>query len=298
VSSLPPYLKKGDKIGIVAPARKISFSEIEYAIKLLEQWGLEVVLGKNIFNNCNQFSGTIKDRVDDFQEMLNNVSIKAVIAARGGYGTMQIIDHLDFSSFQKNPKWIIGYSDVTVLHSHIHANFNIATLHATMPLNFSKNLEAAESLKLFLFGETLTYETPTHLLNKNGKAKGVLVGGNLSLLYALNGSVSDINTEGKILFIEDLDEYLYHIDRMIMSMERSGKLKTLAGLIVGGMTDMKDNAIPFGKTAEEIIFEKIKNYNFPVCFNFPAGHTDKNLAIPFGKIVSLEVTNEKVTLLI
>jgi len=298
VSALPPYLKKGDKIGIVAPARKISFSEIEPAIKIIEEWGLEVVLGKNLCKEYYQFSGSVEERVSDFQNMLNDNSIKAIIAARGGYGTLQIIDFLDFSVFKKNPKWIIGYSDITVLHSHIHANFNMATLHATMPLNFTKNLESTESLKIFLFGETLSYETPAHLLNKKGKAKGVLVGGNLSLLYALNGSVSDINTEGKILFIEDLDEYLYHIDRMMMSMERSGKLKNLAGLIVGGMTEMKDNMIPFGKTAEEIIFEKIEKYNFPVCFNFPAGHTDKNLAIPFGKVVSLEITNEKVTLFI
>ncbi len=298
MSALPPYLKKGDKIGIVAPARKISFSEIEPAIKIIEEWGLEVVLGQNLFKEYYQFSGSVEERVSDFQSMLNDNSIKAIFAARGGYGTLQIIDLLDFSEFKKNPKWIIGYSDVTVLHSHIHANFNIATLHATMPINFTKNLESADSLKTFLFGETLTYEASAHLLNKIGKAKGVLVGGNLSLLYALNGSVSDINTERKILFIEDLDEFLYHIDRMVMSMERSGKLKNLAGLIVGGMTEMKDNMIPFGKTAEEIIFEKIEKYNFPVCFNFPAGHTDKNLAIPFGKVVSLEITNEKVMLLI
>ncbi|MBL7888996.1 MAG: LD-carboxypeptidase [Bacteroidia bacterium] len=287
----PEFLKKGDKIGIVACARKISKEELQPAIDILQNWGLEVVLGKNIFNAEHQFSGTDEERAADLQSMLDDTSIKAVISARGGYGTVRIIDKLDFSTFKKQPKWIIGYSDITVLHSHIH-NMGIQTLHATMPINFKVNEEATETLRKALFGEELRYTFEPHALNKNGKAEGVLVGGNLSLLYALCGSNSDINTNGKILFIEDLDEYLYHIDRMMMNLKRSGKLSGLAGLIVGGMSDMKDNAVPFGKTAEAIILDAVKEYNYPVCFHFPCGHIDRNLAVVLGKKVQLTVKQE------
>lgn len=288
----PSYLKKGDKIGIVAPARKISREELQPAIDIFSSWGLEVVLGKNIFNQENQFSGSDEERTEDLQTMLDDVSIKAIIGARGGYGTVRIIDKLDFSRFVKNPKWIIGYSDITVLHSHIHTNFGIETLHATMPINFPKNAEAVETLRKSLFGEPLNYQIENHSLNKKGNAEGILTGGNLSLLYALSATKSDIETKGKILFIEDLDEYLYHIDRMMMNLKRSGKLENLAGLIVGGMSDMKDNAVPFGKNAEEIILDAVKEYNFPVCFNFPAGHIDRNLALIFGRKISLSVSDK------
>ncbi len=284
----PPYLIKGDKIGIVACARKISREEIEPAISILKSWGLEVVLSKNLFHSDNQFSGTDAERAEDLQTMLDDDSVKAIISARGGYGTIRIIDKIDFANFKKNPKWIIGYSDITVLHSHIH-NFGIETIHATMPINFEKNKDATESLRKALFGENLIYETEKHILNKNGTAEGELVGGNLSLLYALTGSVSDIDTKGKILFIEDLDEYFYHIDRMMINLKRAGKLNDLTGLIVGGMTDMKDNTISFGKNAEEIISDAVKEFNYPVCFNFPAGHIDKNLALIFGRKIKLSV---------
>jgi muramoyltetrapeptide carboxypeptidase len=291
----PSYLKQGDKIGIVACARKISKEEIQSAIDLLGIWGLEVVLGKNLFKSENQYSGSDKERTEDLQTMLDDDSIKAVISARGGYGTMRIIDNIDFTKFIKNPKWVIGYSDITVLHSHIH-NFSIETIHSTMPINFDKNPEATETLQKILFGGEKHYEIIPHLYNREGSAEGELVGGNLSLLYALSGSISDINTNGKILFIEDLDEYLYHVDRMMINLKRGGKLEGLAGLIVGGMTDMKDNSIPFGKNAEEIIYDAVKEYNFPVCFNFPAGHIDRNLAMRFGKKMILEVTGKKVFL--
>jgi muramoyltetrapeptide carboxypeptidase len=284
----PPYLKQGDKIAIVATARKISKEELSPAIELLKKWGLEVVLSKHLFNADHQFSGTDNERAEDLQSMLDNPSIKAVISARGGYGTMRIIDKIDFTKFKQNPKWVIGYSDITVLHSHIH-NMGIQTLHATMPINFTKHAEATETLRKAVFGEMLSYTSEGHALNRKGKAEGVLVGGNLSLLYALAASSSDIDTKGKVLFIEDLDEYVYHIDRMMLNLKRSGKLSHLAGLVVGGMTDMKDNAIPFGKTAEEIILDAVKEYNYPVCFNFPAGHIDKNLALYFGKKVQLKV---------
>lgn len=289
-----PYLKKGDKIAIVASARKISMEEINPAIAILKSWGLEIVPGKNLFKSDNQFSGTDKERAEDLQTMLDDPSVKAIISARGGYGTIRIIDAIDFTKFKQHPKWIVGYSDITVLHSHIH-NLGIETLHATMPINFTKNASATESLRKALFGEHLMYETEKHLLNREGNAEGELIGGNLSLIYALTGSISDIHTQGKILFLEDLDEHLYHIDRMMMNLKRSGKLDHLAGLVVGGMTDMKDNAIPFGKTAEEIIIDTVKEYSYPVCLNFPAGHIDKNMAIYFGKKVKL-IVKSKTTL--
>ena len=292
--TIPSYLKKGDKIGIVACARKISKKELQPAIDILKGWGLEVVLSKNLFNSYHQFSGTDEQRTEDLQTMLDDASVKAVISARGGYGTVRIIDNLDFTTFKKNSKWIVGYSDITVLHSHIH-NFGIETIHATMLVNFEKNEEAAETLRKSLFGEIINYEFQSHSLNRKGIAEGLLVGGNLSLLYALTGSDSDINTKGKILFIEDLDEYLYHVDRMMMNLKRSGKLNELAGLVVGGMTDMKDNAVPYGKSAEEIILDAVKEYNYPVCFNFPAGHIERNLALYFGRNYALNV-GEKSTL--
>lgn len=284
----PAYLKKGDKIGIVATARKVSKEEMQPAIAILKSWGLQVVLGKNLFKSDHQFSGTDNERTTDLQTMLDDASVKAVISARGGYGTMRIIDKIDFKKFKKHPKWIIGYSDITVLHSHIH-NMGIETIHATMPINFAKNKEATESLRKALFGEKLAYEVKAHKLNRKGNATGQLVGGNLSLLYALTGSISDVDTKGKILFIEDLDEYLYHIDRMMLNLKRSGKLKNLKGLIVGGMSDMKDNTIPFGKTAEEIILDTVKEYKYPVCLHFPAGHVDRNLALILGRTIKLSV---------
>lgn len=285
----PPYLKKGDTIGIIACARKISREEISPAVEILKSWGLEVIQSKNLFNADHQFSGTDAERTKDLQTMLDDASVKAVISARGGYGTMRIIDKINFEKFKKNPKWIVGYSDITVLHSHIHT-LGFETLHATMPINFTKNEDALESLRKALFGENINYEIEPHPLNRKGIAVGELIGGNLSLLYALTGSISDIDTTGKILFIEDLDEYLYHIDRMMMNLKRSRKLSRLAGLVVGGMTDMKDNTIPFGKTAEEIILDSVKEYNYPVCCNFPAGHVDKNVALYLGRKAKLEVT--------
>ena len=291
----PSALKKGDKIGIVACARKISKEELQPAVEVFNNWGLEVVYGKKLFNADHQFSGTDTERAEDLQSMLDDASVKAVISARGGYGTVRIIDKIDFTAFRNDPKWLIGYSDLTVLHSHVY-NLGVETLHATMPINFPVNAEAVETLRKVLFGEKLSYEIEAHPLNRSGNAEAELVGGNLSLLYALSGSVSDLDTKGKILFIEDLDEYLYHIDRMMFNLKRSGKLENLAGLIVGGMSDMKDNAVPFGKTAEEIVLEAVREYDFPVCFNFPAGHVDRNLALIIGRKVKLEVTSGKSTL--
>lgn len=295
----PPFLKKGDAICIIASARKISKEDLQPAINKFESWGLNVILGNNIFKQHNQFAGSEIERISDFQQALNDVNIKAIIIARGGYGTVRIIDQIDFSFFKNNPKWIVGYSDATVLHSHIHRNNGIETMHAIMPINFPKDGSDNNSiitLKKALFGENITYKIGTHPLNIFGDAEGVLVGGNLSILYAMIGSVSDIDTEGKILFIEDLDEYLYHIDRMMMSLKRAGKLKNIAGLIVGGMTEMKDNTEPFGKSVYEIIAETLKEYRYPICFDFPAGHRESNYALILGRKVTLSVKENQTTL--
>jgi muramoyltetrapeptide carboxypeptidase len=292
----PEKLKIGDKIGIISPARKITLNELDPAIKTIESWELKVELGSNLFEVDNQFSGTIEQRSTDLQTMIDDDSIKAILCARGGYGTVQIIDNIDFSKLKNKPKWIVGYSDVTVLHSHLN-KLGIASLHATMPINFKTNAkESLASLKNGLFGNENNILCGPHTFNKFGKVEAEVVGGNLSILYSLLGSNSDVDTDGKILFIEDLDEYLYHIDRMMMNLKRNGKFTKLKGLVVGSMSDMNDNTIPFGKTAEEIILEYIKEFNFPVCFNFPAGHLDDNRTLVFGKECTLEINENGVIL--
>jgi muramoyltetrapeptide carboxypeptidase len=293
----PSFLVSGDTVGIISTARKISSLELQPLIVLVKAWGLKYVLGKTIDTESNQFAGDDMLRGLDFQTMLDDPNVKAIWCARGGYGTVRIIDHLDFSAFIKNPKWIIGYSDVTVLHSHIHS-FGIETLHANMAIDIdTKTEDTRSSIKKILFGKdykiTLASE---NVLNRTGDAKGQLIGGNLSILYSLTGSSSELITKGKILFIEDLDEMLYHIDRMMQSLKRSGALENIKGLIVGGMNDMKDNTIPFGKTAEEIILETVFEYNFPVCFNFPSGHINDNRALILGREIQLKVEKNEVTL--
>jgi muramoyltetrapeptide carboxypeptidase len=292
---IPPYLKKGDDVILIATARKISSEELDPAITIIKSYGLNVILGEHIFEIDNQFAGTDLERKTDLQWALNHKTAKAIIIARGGYGSVRLVENLDFSEMKKNPKWLVGYSDVTVLHNALH-NEGLATLHATMPLNFTKNEEATKCMFNALFGNLNETKINENLsLNKDGIVNAEIVGGNLSLIYSLSGTPFDLNTDGKILFLEDLDEYLYHIDRMMMQLKLSGKLKNLAGLIVGGMSDMKDNQIPFGKTAEEIIFNAIKDYDYPVCFNFPAGHIDRNLALYFGKEASLIVNSGSAT---
>jgi len=288
----PAYLKKGDQIGLVSPARKISIDEIRAAIRMFQQWGLEPVFGQHLFSRENQFAGTDKQRANDMQSFLDNPEIKAIISTRGGYGSVRIIDKLNFEVFKRFPKWIIGYSDLTVFHSHIHQQLKTETLHATMPINFPTNGSAnssTESLRKALFGELDNHSFKPSNIMRSGKARGELIGGNLSILYSLMGSRSEMNFDGKILFIEDLDEYLYHIDRMMMNLKRAGKLKHLSALIVGGMNKMNDNNIPFGKTAEEIIAEHVDEYKYPVVFGFPAGHTDDNRALFLGRNISLEI---------
>jgi len=289
----PPYLKPGDKIGIACTARKMSAKETEFAVQKLKSWKLEPVLGDSIDKSLHQYAGDDFTRAQDFQRMLNDDSIKAILCARGGYGTVRIIDRLDFTRFKSNPKWIVGFSDITVLHVHVHTLFNIETLHGAMPLSFKTNTKVAlDTLRDALFGKQLEYKVKAHRLNVHGKAKGQLTGGNLSVLYSICGSRSDMSTRGKILFLEDLDEYLYHIDRMLMQLRRSNKLRNLAGIVVGGFTKMKDNEIPFGKTALEIVHEHASHYGFPVAFGFPAGHIDDNRALILGRNVELLVTEK------
>ena len=293
----PPSLQKGDSIYILSTAKKISNEEIACAVDAFKSWGLNVVIGKTIGAEKNQFAGEDSLRQQDFQTALDDANIKAIMCARGGYGTVRMIDNLNFDEFMKHPKWIVGFSDVTYLHTHISNHIGTMGLHAIMPIQFENSTpEAIETLRKELFGEKNEYIIPTHELNRLGNAEGILIGGNLSILYSITGTRSGINTDRKILFLEDLDEYLYHIDRMMMNLKRSGKLHGLAGLIVGGFTDMHDNKIAFGKTAYEIILEYVSEYNFPVCFNFPVGHIDDNRALVIGKTYSLSVTDKFVKL--
>jgi muramoyltetrapeptide carboxypeptidase len=288
----PPILEKGDAVGIVAPARKVSREEIAASIAMFESWGLKVMLGKNLFGEYNQFSGTDSERAADFQSIIENPQVKAIVCARGGYGSVRILNDIDLRQLQREPKWVVGYSDITVFHGILNSWYMMESVHGIMPINFpvdGKPNISTESLRMVLFGETPVYTTPAHPFNRFGSARGSLIGGNLSILYSLSGSNADYIAEGKILLIEDLDEYLYHIDRMMMNLKRSGKLKGLAGLIVGGMIGMNDNAIPYGKTALEIIRETVADYHYPVCFGFPAGHQKENIALIMGRMATLKV---------
>ncbi len=292
----PRKLKKGDKIGIISTARKISYEEIQPAINILKEWGLEIVFGENLFKEYYQFSGNIEQRTLDLQLMLNDKNIKAILCARGGYGTVQIVDKIDFKIFKKSPKWIIGYSDVTVLHSHIN-NFGIATIHSTMPINFPNNTrESLISLKESLFNNHITYQINPEINNKIGDIEAELVGGNLSIIYSLLGSPSQLKTKNKILFIEDVDEYLYHIDRMVINLKRNNIFSNIKGLIVGSMTEMNDNHIPFGKTTTEIISSYMSEYTFPICYNFPSGHLNDNRSLVFGVNTKLSIQKNGVIL--
>ena len=297
----PAYLQKGDTVMIVATAGIFKDSaKVDSSVKLLEDWGLHVKLGKHLYSQVGHFAGTDAQRTEDFQTALDDHSIKAIWSVRGGYGTVRIIDKLDFTNFLKNPKWIIGFSDVTALHSEIHV-LGRESMHAMMPATYNpddkERKNALKSFKRALFGKELDYKTEKSDFNIEGEATGQLVGGNLSILYSLLGSKSSISTNGKILFIEDVGEALYHIDRMIQNLKRNGLFSELKGLIIGGMTDMNDNTIPFGKTAEEIIWDAVKEYEYPVCFNFPAGHIPDNRALLIGSTTKLSVSAKKVTLL-
>lgn len=294
----PPYLKKADTIGICCPAGFITIEDIQPALLKLQEWGFNYRIGDTIGKKDFTFGGTDEERLNDLQQMLDDKMIKAILFARGGYGGVRILDRLNFKKFKKDPKWLIGFSDATVFHSHINKNFRVATIHAKMCNSFPRDWtmaelvqkETIESINQCLTGERMKYLFTPNEKNKTGIGTGELVGGNLKTLESLAGSESDILTRDKILFVEDTGEYLYSIDRMFWNLKRSGKLETLKGLIIGGFKIKTDEAgEAFGKTIEEIVLEKVKDYNYPVCFDFPVGHQKNNFALKCGAIHTLGV---------
>nr|WP_219921440.1 LD-carboxypeptidase [Rufibacter sp. XAAS-G3-1] len=293
----PPALQKGDAVGIVCLARKVSLEDIQDGVRLLETWGLRVVLGKSVGAEDGYLGGADELRRSDFQQMLDNPEIKAVFSARGGYGTTRILDQIDFSGFQKSPKWVIGFSDITAMLCHLHT-LGLESVHGTMPLLMGKpeTGEADESLRRILFREPLSYATPANPLNVLGAATGQLVGGNLILLDTITGTASEVEYTGKILFLEDVGEHYYNIDRVLVHLRRLGKLEKLAGLVVGQFSDMKDTAVPFGRDVPQIILEHCGGYGYPICFDFPVGHVERNLALVVGREAMLQVTAESVSL--
>ncbi|MDR0582527.1 MAG: LD-carboxypeptidase [Prevotellaceae bacterium] len=287
----PPYLKKNDLVTIIAPAGKIASSLVANGARLLQQWGLRVKMGKYVGEEYLGFAGTDEQRCADLQAAVNDPESAAVLCARGGYGCGRIVDNVDFSAWLENPKWFIGYSDVTVFHARLQ-QLGLQSIHGTMPKNFPQNSsnESTESLRKALFGELLGYDIPAHPFNKPGLAKGVLRGGNLSLIINVSATPDDVDTTGAILFLEDVNEYLYSIDRMMNNLQRSGKLKRTAGVIVGDFKDSKsDEELP-GKTAYEVIAGYLQPLDIPVCYGFPAGHDEPNYSLYFGRELSLEVT--------
>lgn len=295
---IPDYLKVGDTIGLICPAGYMPLEKIQKCIRKLKDWGYNVKIGKTVGTQFNYFSGTDSDRLEDLQSMMDDKEVKAILCGRGGYGVGRIIDQINFKTFRKQPKWLIGFSDITVLHSHLFTNYKISSLHAPMAGAFNEgDNEYLESLKNALAGVPGNYICPPHIYDQKGKAKGRLVGGNLSLLCHLIGTSSDLDTKDKILFLEDVGEYIYNIDRMMFQLKRSGKLKRLAGLIIGGFTEIKDTTIPFGQTAEEVIKDIVKSYDFPVAFNFPVSHSTQNYALKIGARYEFQVGDEFVSLL-
>ena len=290
----PPYLKKNDKVAIVCPAKKLP-KPIDAAIALLQDWGLEVLVGESVSASHHQFAGDDELRTRDIQQYLDDPEVKAIISARGGYGTIRIIDALDFTVFEQHPKWIVGFSDITVWLSHLLGALNTQCIHGQMPYTFEEaTAESLESLRKALFGEELVYKytSENKVPNRSGKAEGILIGGNLTLLTMVEGSVSEMDYTDKILFLEDIGEQEFSIDRMMRMLKRSGKLAKLKGLIVGAFNEIDEESIPFGQTPKEIIWDVVKEYDYPVCFDFPTGHIEDNRAMVVGRMVTLDV-NEK-----
>lgn len=281
----PSYLHKGDIIGIVCPSGYMPGKKAETCIRVLNEWGYRVKTGKTLGNQFHYFSGTDEERRNDLQLMLDDPEVKAILCGRGGYGMSRIIDMLDFTRFKKSPKWIIGYSDITLLHAHLYTRYKIASLHSPMAAAFNDGgfaTDYIQTLKKALKGNRLSYKTTSHPFNRHGKASGELIGGNLSLVAHMIGSKSSYNTKEKILFLEDVGEYIYNIDRMMIQLERSGMLQQLSGLIIGGFTEMKDTVIPFGATVAALIHERVSKYRYPVCFDFPVSHTEENYPLKVG----------------
>jgi len=294
----PEHLQPGDEIRLISTARTADKSYIDLAVSEIENRGFKATLGKHLFSKSNQFAGTDEERLADLNDAIRDENIRAILCAKGGYGTGRLLHGIDAKAFHNDPKWICGYSDVTALHSHVYNVFRTQSLHSCMPVGFANyTAEAMNSIFDLLSGNDVIYEFAPDDLNREGNAEGVMVGGNLSVLYSMLGSTAQVSPSGKILFIEDLDEYLYHIDRMMVALDRAGILENISGLVVGGMTDMNDNAVPFGKTAVEIISERVAPYKYPVAFNFPSGHFDDNRTWVHGKKRRLTVRNGQPSLL-
>ena len=293
MNKIPSYLKKGDTIGIISVAGRCNKKHLQTAINTFDDWGLKIKQGKHLFDYENQFAASDKNRLADLNSMIEDDDIKAIISLRGGYGSVRLLDDINYSHLAKKPKWIIGFSDITAIHSAIAIKSNIASLHATMPINFADcHANTLDTLHNALFGKSLQYKIKSHKLNRKGTVKAEIVGGNLSVLYSLRGTEYDIDTNNKILFIEDLNEYLYHLDRIMMNLKIGGKLDNLKGLIVGAFSDMKDNDTKFGKTAYEIIADIVKDYKYPVIFDFKAGHITENNALILGLESEINITEE------
>jgi muramoyltetrapeptide carboxypeptidase len=302
----PPYLKPGDTIGITSPAGYITIEEIQPALTVMESWGYKIKVGDTIGKKDFTYGGTDEERFADLQKMLDDRSVKAIMCARGGYGSIRIVDRINWTRFKQHPKWIIGFSDITVLLNHIHTNSHIATLHSKMTNSFPDDWSKAEPIQVdtinsiydALSGKKMSYNAQPSAQNRVGTATGILVGGNLKTIETLTGSRSDINTAGKILFVEDTGEYLYSIDRMFWNLKRTGKLKNLKALIVGGFNIKQDDpGDEFGRTIQDIVLEKVKAYNYPVCFDFPVGHQRANFALKCGVRHKLKVTSDSVSLI-
>jgi len=296
----PLHLKKGDTIGIVCPSGFMPIEKVEACIRALESWGYKVKIGETVgSHSTNYFSAPDDVRLNDLQSMLDDDSVHAILFGRGGYGLTRIIDRIDFKKFRLRPKWLVGFSDITILHSHVYTNYKIATLHAPMAGAFNDAEPSSKyllSLRKALEGKNISYQVAPHPFNRKGEAVGELVGGNLAMLAHGVGTPSDIKTKGRILFIEDVGEYLYNIDRMMYQLKRAGKFEKLAGLIVGGFTNNKDTDRPFGTTAEVIIRDVVAGYDFPVCFGFPVSHEKENMALKIGEGYKLRVGKTRVGL--
>jgi len=296
----PPYLQKGDTIAIVAPAGKLTTRKdvIDKAKELAESWGLHVVYGKHLFDTSGHFSATDKNRTSDFQKAMNNPNIKAIWAGRGGYGTARILDKLDYTKFKESPKWVIGYSDITALHSHLNT-LGYETIHGMMGTSLDddaeKIVETLKSFKKSIFGEKLSYSLVSVDDNKKGKGKGQFIGGNIALLASMLGSESQMNADGKILFIEDVGEYKYSIDRMLRSLKRAGFFKHCKGLIVGDISKIKTNSVKWGSSIEQLVLDVVQEYNFPVLFSFPSGHEPDNRSLIFGRTIEMNVTKKGIS---
>ena len=299
MTTIPPYLKPGDCIGICCPAGALSLDDIQPMISQLQDWGFELIVGETVGSQYGKFSAPDDVRLRDFQHLLDNPKVKAVLFGRGGYGVVRIVDDINFEEFIKHPKWLLGYSDITCLHSHIHTQFSISTIHAHMSGGYKQvDFHAPSTQSVFdvLTGKSIRYEIDAHALNRKGRTSGQLVGGNLCLMSDLIGTKSDLDTRGKLLFIEDIAEYKYNLDRKLWQLLRAGKLDQLAGLIVGGFTDTLDNEVPFGMTEYEIVWEKVKDFSYPVCFDFPVGHQPRNVALKTGVEYTFHVSDYSVIL--